>query len=136
MSWWLFDSQLHYSRYSPAWHNFKTEPWLPQCDVGLILRVCRVAPVKHSAAWTFFALYSSHKHLHSSRIVLTRTLIRLSLSLDHPCEQALMNTNVWTPQQQLIILLKGITRLDGIIGTQRTEALGSSLPTVHTGTKV
>lgn len=60
-------------------------------------------------------------------------LIRPGRSFNHSCEQALMNTNVWIPQQLLIIPLRGIIQLDGVIGTQRTEALGSRLPMVRTG---
>lgn len=79
-------------------------------------------------------LYSAAiKHLNLLRIVFIRMLIRPGQSFNHPDQQALMNTNVWIPQQLLIIPLRGIIQLDGIIGTQRTEALGSGLPIVHAG---
>lgn len=83
------------------------------------------------ASFFFFAMHAANKHLNSPHTVFIHMLIRLGWSFNHPGEQALMNTNVWIPQQLLIIPLKGIIQLDGIIGTQRTEAQGSGLPTVH-----
>lgn len=135
--------------------QLQTEPWLPlETCSGTDVQSARCAEwhscrtqwhwgqdyfafterkQMHQKCLFFFAMRGANKHLNLLRIVFIHMLIRLGRSFSHSCEQALMNTNVWIPQQLLIIPLKGIIQLDGIIGTQRTETLGSGLPTVHTG---
>lgn len=99
-----------------------------------LLHVCREETNAPKEAC--FARRGAKRHYNSTHIVFIHMLIRLGRSFNHSCEQALMNTNVWIAQQLLIIPLRGIIQLDGIIGTQRTETLGSGLPMVHTGMTV
>lgn len=112
------------------WHSVASRPRL-LCIYGEETNAPKVLSFHFSIF--FLAMQGANKHLNSFCIVFIHMLIRRGRSFNHSCEQALMNTNVWIPQQLLIIPLRGIIQLDGIIGTQRTETLGSGLPTVHTG---